>query len=293
MLADLIFEREKLREQLKKWKWLFIILLFFSCLLLIKNNIKTTGETIARVRLEGVLAQDNDFVAKLKELEEDPKIKAIILHIDSPGGAAYTGEDIYVEIKRLAKKKPVVSVLGSIAASGGYMVALASDHIIARNMTLTGSIGALMQSFEIVNLAQKLGVEFVIIKSSPLKAAPNPMEKLTPEAKEVVIKTIQDTYDVFLSMLMEGRKINKTQALKLANGQVYTGKKAKELNLIDEIGGEEEAITWLENVKQVKPKMKIVDIKWNKPEGLLNELIHFFKNVNKIFSHAFNNATLA
>lgn len=288
MSADLIFEREKLREQLRKWKWLFVILLFCSIFLLIKNTTRIKGEAIARIRLEGVLQQDNDFIAKLKEIEEDPKIKAVILHIDSPGGGAFTGEDIYVSLKHIASKKPIVSVLGGVAASGGYMAALGSDYIIARNMTITGSIGALMQSFEMVDLAQKLGIEFVVIKSSPLKASPNPMERLTPEAKEVVMETIADTYDVFLSMLMQSRKMDQQQAFKLANGQVYTGKKAKELNLIDEIGGEEEALIWLENVKKLKPKMKIVDIKWNKPEGLLNELLHFFKNVNKIFSNAFN-----
>jgi len=295
-IPDLMFEREKLHTQVKKYKWLFIGILLVFVLTLGKNSIKSPAKNdmIASIKVEGILQHDADLTMKLKEIGGNSKIKAVILHIDSPGGVAYAGEDLYVELKRLSKQKPIVAVMESVAASAGYMIALGTDHIIARNMTLTGSIGVLMQSFELVDMGKKIGVEFVTLKSSPLKAAPNPMEKMTPEVKAAAMEAIDDSYDIFLSVLMEGRKMTKAQALKLANGKVYTGKRAKELKLIDEIGGEEEAIAWLEKNKHISKSAKVVEIEWEKPEGLLKELANFFRNTNQMLLQIFgkNGATL-
>lgn len=295
-IADLMFERDKLLTQVKKYKWLFIIISLLLVLFLGKSAINSPKkqEIIARLQVSGVLQHDADLINKLKEIEKNPKIKAVILRIDSPGGVAYAGEDLYVNLKRLSKHKPIVSVMESVAASAGYMIALGTDHIIARNMTLTGSIGVLMQSFELVEMGKKIGLEFVILKSSPLKASPNPMEKMTPEAKAAAMETINDSYNIFLSALIERRKMKRSQALKLANGKVYTGKKAKELKLIDEIGGEEEAIAWLEKNKNISKSAKVVDIKWEKPAGLIQELTNFFRNTNKTILQIFggNGATL-
>lgn len=289
MISDLLFEREKLRGQLKRWKWQFIAILALLLFFITKDASKAYDkkEVIARMRIEGVLQHDNDLIEKLKEVGKDGKIKAVILHIDSPGGTAYAGEDLYLELKKLAKEKPIVSVLETLAASAGYMVALGTDHIIARNMTLTGSIGVIWQSFEIVEMANKLGIEFVSLKSSPLKAAPNPMEKMTPEIRKATMETINDSYEVFLKFLMESRKMTKSQALKLADGRIYTGKTAKELNLIDEIGGEDEAIAWLEANKKISSKYAVVDLNWDKPEGFLKELGQFFRNTNHMLVQIF------
>lgn len=291
IIPDLMFEREKLKEQIKRWKWLFVLILLLLLIVVFKDNEVSPNkkEIIARLRVEGIIDHDHDLIKKIKEITADPKIKAVVLHVDSPGGVAYAGENLYIELKRLSEKKPVVAVLETLAASAGYMIALATDHIVARNMTLTGSIGVLWQSFEMVEMANKLGIKFVSIKSSPLKAAPNPMEKITPEVAAVTKQTIDDSYDVFVAMLMEGRKMTQSQALKLADGRVYTGRRAKELNLIDEIGAEEEAIIWLEKNKNISSKAHIVDVIIGNKTGALKEISKFFNNTNQMMQHFFGN----
>ena len=291
LTPDFLFEREALKEQLKKWKWLFCLALIIFIIILSKNSLKTdTHHHIARIRIDGVIEHDPELLDTLKEIGKNVNIKAVILHINSPGSTAFGGEELYYALKQLTKNKPIVSVLETVAASGGYMIALGTDYIVARNMTITGSIGVIWQSFEAVELANKLGIKFISFKSSPLKAAPNPMEAITPDAEEAAMETIKDSYQVFLKMLMEGRKMPEAQALKLADGRVYTGKRAKELKLIDAIGGEDEALVWLETERKIPNNIKIEDINWNKPRGFLQELSQFFRNTNsmlgKILGHS-------
>ena len=283
---DFLYEREKLKEKLKKWKWLFCILLAILLLVITqdRSNIKSSSEEIARIRLEDVLLQDPDLIKKIKELEDNPRIKALIVNINSPGGVSYAGEELYVALRNFSKKKPTVSVLESVAASGGYMAALGTDYIVARNMTITGSIGVIWQSFEAVELANKLGIKFVNVKSSPLKASPNPMELTTKASLKASEETVQDSYEIFLQIFMESRKIEESKARELANGRVFIGKRAKELNLIDKIGGESEALMWLQMEKKISNKAKIIDIFWGKQDGFLKELAKFFNNANTMLN---------
>lgn len=281
-IADLLYDREKLRSSIKKWKWLFFGTLIIFVIIFNKDHLKNSENYIAKINIEGVIDHNKELNQALKKIEKNPKIQAVILHIDSPGGTSFAGEELYEIIKKLKTSKPVVAVLGTIAASGGYMVALACDHIIARNMTLTGSIGVLSQSFEVTELANKLGIKFESFKSSPLKASPNPMEATSIEAKNATMESINDSYNIFLNMLIESRKLNKAQALTLANGKVYIGKRAKDLNLIDEIGGEDEAINWLESKKNIPKSTIVKEIIWNKPSSLFEELTKFLKLSTKI-----------
>ena len=284
--TDFLYEREKLKEKLKKWKWLFCILLAILLLVITqdRSNIKSSSEEIARIRLEDVLLQDPDLIKKIKELEDNPRIKALIVNINSPGGVSYAGEELYVALRNFSKKKPTVSVLESVAASGGYMAALGTDYIVARNMTITGSIGVIWQSFEAVELANKLGIKFVNVKSSPLKASPNPMELTTKASLKASEETVQDSYEIFLQIFMESRKIEESKARELAYGRVFIGKRAKELNLIDKIGGESEALMWLQMEKKISNKAKIIDIFWGKQDGFLKELAKFFNNANTMLN---------
>ncbi len=289
IIPDLLFERENLKAQLKRWKWLFFIAIIIFIIVIGRSSLSTNHQDlVARIRLDGVIEYSPELIDKLKKLGEDPKIKAVILHINSPGSTAFAGEELYITLKQITKNKPVVSVLETVAASGGYMAALGTSYILARNMTITGSIGVLWQSFEVVEMANKLGIKFVELKSSPLKSSPNPMEIMTPEAKAVAMETIDDSYQVFLKMLMEGRKMNKTQATKLADGRIYTGTRAKELNLIDAIGGEDEALIWLEQEKKVSAKARVIDVELEKSESIINELAKFFRNTNSIFGKLLN-----
>lgn len=286
LIPDLIYDREKLRSQIKKWKWLFVIALLV--IVLNKDYKKNEEDYIARINLEGVILHDQDLIKELELIKDNSKIKGLIVHIDSPGGSSFAGEELYETLKKIKAVKPVVSVLGTVAASGGYMVALASDHIVARNRTITGSIGVLFQSFEAVELAKKLGIKFVSFKSSPYKAAPNPMEEVTLEVREATMENINDSYDIFVNILMEGRKMPKEKAIKLANGKTYIGKRAKELNLIDEIGGEEEAIKFLETKKNVSKNLSIVDIEWGNSSSFVEELTKFIHNSNVMIKYFIN-----
>jgi len=285
---DFMFERDKLKKQVKKWQWLFLLLLvlFFFNLTDKNKKLSINTEEIARIRLEGELFQDPELVKTLKELENNEKVKALIVSIDSPGGVSYAGEELYVKLKEFAKKKPVVAVLESIAASGGYMVALGADHIVARNMTITGSIGVIWQSFEAVELANKLGVKFVNIKSSPLKAAPNPMEATTDEALKAADEVVQDSYQIFLQMVVESRHMEEKEAKALSDGRIFTGRKAKDLNLIDEIGGENEAIMWLEKEKNISSKIKVIDVEWGYQDNFLHEAGKFLNLTNALLQKA-------
>ena len=289
IVPDLLFERESLRAQIKRWKWLFFIALIIFIIVMGRSSLSAKHQDlVARVRLDGVIEYSPELIDKLKNLGEDSKIKAIILHINSPGSTAFAGEELYVTLKKISQNKPVVSVLETVAASGGYMAALGTDYILARNMTITGSIGVLWQSFEVVEMANKLGIKFIEIKSSPLKASPNPMEIMTPEVKAVAMETVDDSYQIFLKMLMESRKMDKNQAIKLADGRIYTGMRAKELNLIDAIGGEDEALAWLEGEKKIPAKTKVIDVELEKPESITSELAKFFRNTNSIFGKLLN-----
>lgn len=291
-ISDFLYDREKLRAQVKKWKFLFILAISILVFLLNKNIKSDERDYIAKISLEGVLLHEKALIDTLKDIQNNSKIKALLVEIDSPGGSSFAGEELYETLKKIGSNKPIVAILGTTAASGGYMVALGAEHIIARNMTLTGSIGVLLQSFEAVEFANKLGIKFVSFKSSPLKAAPNPTETVTEEVKKAAMETINDSYSVFLRILMESRKFSKEEALKLADGKVYTGKRAKELKLIDEIGGEEEALLWLEKNKNISSTLRVKDIEWRESPKLLKTLEKFFSGANTLINHFFGNKNL-
>jgi protease IV len=279
----LLYERNKNISKLNKWRYMVFILLLVLIFVTTKNYPKNNqSDFIAKVTIEGVIFHNPELIKKIEALGSNNSVKAIILYINSPGGTAFAGEELYIALKKLKAKKPVVSVLGTVAASGGYMVALGSDHIIARNMTITGSIGVILQSFEAVELANKLGIKFVSLKSSPFKATPNPFEHMDKNAESVAMEAINDSYDVFINIVTESRKMNKEQVIKLADGRIYSGLRAKKLNLVDDIGGEDEALNWLERIKNIPKNLKIHEINPDKENSFLEEIIHFFKQTNKM-----------
>jgi protease IV len=280
-LADILMHRDILLSRLKKWKLLF----FISCFVAIfsfsnfKPGSHNHSEYIAKIEIEGVIDYNPYLIDELKKIEKDQKVKALILFIDSPGGTTYAGEEIFETIKKIRKNKPVVAVLGTVAASGGYMVALASDYIIARNMTITGSIGVLSQNFEMTNLAERIGIKLESFKSSPLKAAPNPFEKTDEAVKQAEMQVINDSFEIFLKMLMSERKMTKEKAMSIANGKIFIGKRAKENNLIDAIGGLEEANLWLEKEKKLSKDMPVVLVHWQRPKSFLEEISRRFTDM--------------
>jgi protease-4 len=257
MKPEIIMYIDQLKRKLNKWRVLFFIVLTISAVIVFNNlspqpNKVIKKNYIARIYINDVIFMEQERLENLRRLEQDHTAKAVIVHINSPGGSTVGGESLYNAFKRIAEVKPVVMLMDEVAASGGYMTAVAGERIYAHRSTITGSIGVIMQSAEVTELAEKIGVNFSIFKSSPLKAAPSPMEKVTEEARRVTMEGIEQAYNVFLDIVEEGRKIERNKLKKIADGRVYLGDKALELGLIDAIGGEREAIQWLEEDKGLK-----------------------------------------
>lgn len=289
MNADTLLYRLHLKAQITRWRLLAILAVVIALIFVIENTSHQSpieGDYVARLSLDGLILDDKDVYQLIDDIDDNRRAKALIVWLDTPGGSAVAGEEIFLKLRHVAKKKPVVAVMRSVAASAGYMVAIGADHIIAREGTITGSIGVLMETVEVTDLAQKLGVQPVIIKTSPLKASPNPLEKTSPEARQMVQVVIDDFYKRFIDMVAERRKLPKDQVVALADGRIYSGRRAMEYKLIDEIGGEDEAMAWLQKQRKIDKSLKIKDIEVEKEINLFDQLA---ESTSKIF---FNSKSL-
>jgi protease-4 len=258
--ADTLIDRSYLKGQITRWRTVAIVVIVLSVILLTSNFASPIAtDYIARVKIEGIITDDIRRDELFEDLEEDDNAKAVILWVDSPGGTVVGGEQLYLNVKRLAEKKPVVVVMRSLATSAGYMSTLGASKIYARRGTVTGSIGVIMQAAEVTELADRIGIQPIVIKSGPNKAAPNPFEKMTPENRAVMEVVVADFYNTFVDMVAESRKLDRNLVLQLADGRVYTGPQALEFGLIDALGGEEDAIKWLQDEYKLAEKMKIKD----------------------------------
>jgi protease-4 len=293
-----------LRDQARKWKNITFLMLIAIFLLVfkvmfgpskeVKNNVDIGVKYIANISVDGVIFDDDYRTRILNKISNQKNIKAVIVNINSPGGSIVGSEILYENLREIAKNKPTVVLMGSLATSGGYMASIASDYIIARNGTLTGSIGVIMQTSEVTDLAKKLGVNFLTYKSSPLKGAPSPFEKPSPQVNKVINSAIEDSHK-FFSELVLMRRADKLPKVKknIFDGRVFTGRQAFKSGLVDEIGGRNEALKYLKNIHKIDiEKLPIEDVSITKPESKIFEklfgegsasksLIQFF---SKIFS---------
>lgn len=229
----------------------------------------STSPFIGRITIDGVIFHNPYTLKVLDSIAKKDSIKAVVVHINSPGGTVAGSENLYVYLRKIAKVKPIVVVMDEVAASGGYMAALASDHIIARNGTLTGSIGVLMQVRDLTGLSEKIGVNQISYRSGEMKGRPNPFEKPNAEVDAMLQESIMDTYEFFAGMVAERRKMDMKKVKVLADGRPYTGRQAIKNGLIDQIGGEDEALAYLkETSKYDISRLKIVDILITEEEPL-------------------------
>ena len=228
-------------------------------------NASHVGPHIARITITGVI-KDDRAMQKLVRDVANSSAAAAILSIDSPGGTTTGAESLYDELRRLAGKKPTVAVVSGMAASGAYIAAIAADEIVARGNSMVGSIGVLMQMPNAAKLMETVGVKLEEIKSSPLKAAPNPYEPITPEARQAVAAMISDSYDWFKGLVKERRKLDDAGLATVSDGRVFTGRQGIALKLVDRIGGEREAVAWLESQRGVAKGLSVRD--WKKPRTL-------------------------
>ncbi|UDL88345.1 signal peptide peptidase SppA [Mesorhizobium sp. PAMC28654] len=269
--ADDLIDRRRLRRKLTFWRVAAIAILALGLVAIASwfygdefNG--ATVDHIAKVRIEGTITEDDELIKRLESIRKSDKVKGVILAIDSPGGTTVGGETIYEEVRKLAADKPVVAEVGTLAASAGYMIASAADHIVAHKSSIVGSIGVLIQYPDVSGMMDKLGIKLEEVKSSPLKASPSPFKPTTDDERAMVRKLILDSYDWFVGIVAERRKMTHEQALALADGSIFTGRQGVANGLIDGVGGETEAVDWLAT-KGVDAKLKVVEWKNTEKRG--------------------------
>ncbi|MGH7212823.1 MAG: signal peptide peptidase SppA [Acetobacteraceae bacterium] len=218
------------------------------------------GAHVARVKVDGIIVGEDRLVRQITDLGTDKSVRAVIVAIDSPGGSVTDGEALHDAIAAVAAKKPMVAVMGGIAASAGYMIAVPTARIFARQGTLTGSIGVYLQTAEISGLLDKLGISTEAVRSGPLKDQPSLFEKTSPEGRQVLQGLVMDYYDQFVTMVAQGRHMDPDAVRRIADGRPYTGRQALKLGLVDQIGGESDARAWLAQTKGVSADLPVRDV---------------------------------
>ena len=274
--ADQIIDRRRLNRRLTFWRVLGVGALV-AAVVAAAGRFDLVGEDdhVARFVIVGIIFDDQAQQDALDGVAENDNAKALLVKIDSPGGTYVGGEALYQTLRRVAKKKPVVALMGTTATSAGYMTALGSDHIVAQASSLTGSIGVIMQTADLTGLLEKLGIKPEVVKSGPLKAQPNPLERFTPEARKATEVVIQDFYDMFVDLVAERRSLPRDKVLALADGRVFSGRQAKEEGLVDSLGSEPEARKWLAETHKIADSLPVKEVKVKHEDEPWRDLFNF------------------
>lgn len=258
--TDLLIDRRRLKRRLVFWRTLAVLAIIAAILLPIRGGIGIPHAHVARVSVNGLITENLKLTRAVAQLADDDRVKGLIVRIDSPGGSVAGGESLHDAIARVAARKPVVAVMGGLAASAGYMIAVPAERIFAREATLTGSIGVLLQTGEISGLLNKVGITTDAITSGPLKDQPSFTHPTSEKGQEVLKGLVMDMYDQFVAMVASGRHMSTEAVRKLADGRAYTGRQALKLGLIDAIGGEHEAREWLASAKGISADLPVEDV---------------------------------
>jgi protease-4 len=240
-----------------------LLVFFFSILFFIGRTIGkpgrfTFGDKIAIVEIKGLITQSSEIIEEIRQHQEDEGVKAIILRIDSPGGGVCPAQEIHREILKAKSKKKVVTSMGSVAASGGYYIACASDLIIANPGTITGSIGVLMEFTNIEELFKKIGIKGVVLKGGEHKDIGSPFREMTPEERKILQEVIDNVHQQFIQAVAEGRKLDRAKVIQIADGRILTGEQAKQFGLIDQIGNLQDAIDIVAKMVGIEGKPNIL-----------------------------------
>jgi protease-4 len=275
--ADLLAERRRLSRRVSLWRALAVLGVMAALAVIFGRGDMgglASGEHVLRLRIEGVITEDRRLLEVIEEARTDSSARAMLLVIDSPGGSMAGGEALHGALKRFAEKKPIVALMGGTAASAGYMIAMPAQHVLAREATVTGSIGVLLQSFDISELMARLGVRPDILATGPFKAQPNPFQPLTDQGRAEMMRVLEDLHGQFIAMVVAGRRMDEARVRPLADGRVFTGRQALGLGLIDAIGGEAEARAWLAAQKDVPEALPVRDLEpRDRVEKFLNRYV--------------------
>jgi protease-4 len=261
--VDALIDRRTLRRKLTFWRAASILIVIAALLLigsaLSKNGFITNKKLahVAKVNVTGVITYEPKLLEALKRVEDNNAAKALLVFIDSPGGSTAGSEVLYDALRRIAAKKPVVAQIGTLGASGAYITALATDHIVAAKTSLVGSIGVLVQWAEFDQLISKWGIRFLEVKTSPLKASPNGFTPASEEAKAALRDLVQDSFSWFTNLVAERRSMNEAELKRVTDGRVFTGQQSLNLKLIDELGDQQTALNWLITKKEIAKSLPL------------------------------------
>jgi protease-4 len=269
---DVVIDRRALKRRVSLWRTLAVLAIVIAVIVGLAANgaLKGLSELgqpqIARISIDGFISPDRKLLDLFDEVGKSDAVKGVIISIDSGGGASVGGEAIYEATRKLAAKKPTVAFIGSIGASAAYMIALGTDHIVARKTALTASIGVLAEWPDVSKLLDTVGVKFEAVRSAPVKGLPDAVTPTTPEVKAMINVAIQGTFQYFLDLVAERRHMPMDQVKQLADGRVVIGTQAKDLKLIDDVGEESVAVSWLQSARQVPANLPIRDWKPKKSD---------------------------
>ncbi len=270
---DSLIDRRRLKRRLNFWRAAAAL----AILLLLIVGLGRTGLApgrphIARITVDGVITEDRERENLLARIARARNIKALIVRINSPGGTTAGSEALFEALRQVASNKPVVATIGTVGASGGYLTALAADYVVARETSLTGSIGVLYESPQFAGLLKKLGVGFDKVASGPLKGEPSPFHPMTDEVRAATQDVVNDTYEWFVELVAKRRNLSVDEARQLADGRIYTGRQAVARSLVDALGGEQVARRWLAETHKISQELTVVDMDASPGERLLEQV---------------------
>ena len=263
--TEIVLDRRRLRRAVTFWRALGIgaAVLAIAAFALPGDQLSSLLEQpqIARIAIEGTILESRDQLKMLDKIANDTKVAALLVYVNSPGGTTTGGEAIYESLRKVAAKKPVVAQFGTVAASAGYIVGMGTDHIVSRGNTITGSIGVIAQWPEVSALLDKVGVKVNEIKSGNLKASPGMFAPLDEGGRKVTQGMVDEGFKWFLALVETRRGVKTADIAGLEQGRIFSGREALALKLVDEIGGEDEAVAWLNDKRGVAKDLKVVNWK--------------------------------
>jgi protease-4 len=267
--AELLIDRRRLRRKLSLWRVVGIgglVLAVGAVGLRVRSGTEPLGfgavkPQIARISIGGFIAGAESTTKLIERVREANAVQGVVVSISSPGGTTTGSEELYRNLRALAEKKPMVAFVDGTAASGAYIAAIAADHIVARETALVGSIGVLFQYPDVSGLLDKVGVKVEAVKSSPLKAEPSGFTPTSPEARAALAAVVGDTYAWFKGLVSERRKMTDRELATVSDGRVFSGRQSVPLKLVDGVGGERQAIAWLETERGVAKNLPVLDWK--------------------------------
>ncbi len=272
--TDLIIDRRRAKRRLFFWQVATVLAVVVTLSVLFAEFAEFDDDLhVARLDVSNVIIEDERRQTAIEGVLKNDQTKALIVYINSPGGSTYGSERLYKALRRVAAKKPVVTVIGTVGASGGYMTALAGERIFAGESSITGSIGVIVQLTEFSALMEKVGVTASAITSGKLKGEPSPFKPMSEAGRQNLQQMVDETHNWFVDLVAERRPLTREEAAAIANGQVQIGVTAVKSGLVDELGGLLEARKWLESAKEIPASLPLVTVDYSAPKGALERLL--------------------